>query len=68
MGMVREHTTLVSYIGAGEGKNNLDAVKRWLDAEYENLTTEFGPISARQISLIFALHLSRNAPLHIAGE
>ena len=43
LGIVRDQTTLVSYIGNGQGKSNLDAIKRWLDTEYENLITEFDP-------------------------
>ena len=50
------------------GKSNLEAIKRWLDTEYDNLTTEFDPLNARKVSDILALNLARNMPSHILGE
>lgn len=68
LGIGRDQTTLVSYIGNGQGKSNLEAIKRWLDTEYDNLTTEFGPLSARKASHTLALNLARNMPSHLLGE
>ena len=68
LGIGRDQTTLVSYIGNGQGKSNLEAIKRWLDTEYDNLTTEFDPLNARKVSDILALNLARNMPSHILGE
>ena len=67
-GITRSHTTLIPYIGNGQGRNNLDAIKSWLDCEYENMLTEFGPLSVRQISDFLTLDFSRNLPSHILGE
>ena len=68
LGIGRDQTTLVSYIGNGQGKSNLEAIKHWLDTEYDNLTTEFDPLSARKVSDTLALNLARNMPSHLLGE
>ena len=68
LGITSSHTTLVPYIGNGQERSNLDAIKSWLDCKYENILSEFGPLSVRQISDILSLDLSRNLPSHIPGE
>ena len=61
LGITSSHTTLVSYIGNGQERSNLEAIKNWLDSEYD-------PLNARKVSDILALNLSRNLPSHILGE
>lgn len=68
LGITSIHITLVPYIGNGQEKSNLEAIKNWLDCKYENMLSEFGPLSVRQISGILSLDLSRNLPSHIPGE
>ena len=68
LGITSIHITLVPYIGNGQEKSNLEAIKNWLDSEYEDLVTEFDPLNARKVSDILALNLARNMPSHILGE
>jgi len=68
LGITKSHTTLARYIGSGQGRNNLEAIKNWLDSEYENMLTEFSPLCVRQISDLLTLDLARSLPSHILGE
>ncbi len=63
------HTkTLVAYIGDGNGENNVEAVKRWLETEYGILTEEYGPLDVARLTDIFRHHLCSKAPAYMAGE
>jgi hypothetical protein len=68
LGITSSLTTLVPYIGNGQERSNLEAIKNWLDCKYENMLSEFGPLSVRQISDFLTLVLARNLPSHFLGE
>ncbi len=65
LGIIHHSRTLVAYIGDGNGENNVDAVKRWLETESRPLTEEYGPLDVVRLTDIFRLHLCCSAPAYM---